>query len=86
MGATSSSADKEEDPDLSWSPGMLKYYGRAELKTSDHRYQRWGEKRILVMLKKKIPFLQYCNLQVILCSSPERAFLFLKACSVNNGR
>lgn len=44
VGATYSSADKEEDPDLSWSPGMLKYYGRAELKTSDHRYQRWGKK------------------------------------------
>lgn len=42
VGATSSSADKEEDLDLSWSPGILKYYGRAELKTSDHRYQRWG--------------------------------------------
>lgn len=42
MGATSSSADKEEDPELSWSPGMLKYYGRAELKTSDHRYQHLG--------------------------------------------
>uniref|UniRef100_A0A8C6P2B5 phosphoinositide 5-phosphatase n=1 Tax=Nothobranchius furzeri TaxID=105023 RepID=A0A8C6P2B5_NOTFU len=26
-----------EDPDYSWSPGSLKYYGRAELKTSDHR-------------------------------------------------
>lgn len=43
VGATSSSADKEEAPDLSWSPGMLKYYGRAELKTSDHRYHRWGK-------------------------------------------
>lgn len=38
VGAASSSGDKEEDPDLSWSPGQLKYYGRAELKTSDHRY------------------------------------------------
>lgn len=46
MGASSSSGDKEEDPDLSWSPGELKYYGRAELKTSDHRY-RPCNKRIL---------------------------------------
>lgn len=38
VGASSSSGDKEEDSDLSWSPGQLKYYGRAELKTSDHRY------------------------------------------------
>ncbi|XP_038563933.1 synaptojanin-1 isoform X4 [Micropterus salmoides] len=27
----------EDDPDNPWSPGILKYYGRAELKTSDHR-------------------------------------------------
>uniref|UniRef100_A0A8D3CWP7 phosphoinositide 5-phosphatase n=1 Tax=Scophthalmus maximus TaxID=52904 RepID=A0A8D3CWP7_SCOMX len=26
-----------DDPDNPWSPGALKYYGRAELKTSDHR-------------------------------------------------
>uniref|UniRef100_A0A665UZF4 phosphoinositide 5-phosphatase n=1 Tax=Echeneis naucrates TaxID=173247 RepID=A0A665UZF4_ECHNA len=26
-----------DDPDYPWSPGTLKYYGRAELKTSDHR-------------------------------------------------
>lgn len=44
VGASSSSGDKEEDPDLSWSPGQLKYYGRAELKTSDHRW-------ILVILR-----------------------------------
>uniref|UniRef100_A0A8D0A6L3 Synaptojanin-1 n=1 Tax=Sander lucioperca TaxID=283035 RepID=A0A8D0A6L3_SANLU len=29
--------DNEDDPDNPWSPGTLKYYGRAELKTSDHR-------------------------------------------------
>uniref|UniRef100_A0A8C6P170 phosphoinositide 5-phosphatase n=1 Tax=Nothobranchius furzeri TaxID=105023 RepID=A0A8C6P170_NOTFU len=33
----STSGEAEEDPDYSWSPGSLKYYGRAELKTSDHR-------------------------------------------------
>lgn len=49
VGASSSSGDKEEDGDLSWSPGKLKYYGRAELKTSDHRYRRWNQ-RILVTL------------------------------------
>uniref|UniRef100_A0A665V0N5 phosphoinositide 5-phosphatase n=1 Tax=Echeneis naucrates TaxID=173247 RepID=A0A665V0N5_ECHNA len=27
----------QDDPDYPWSPGTLKYYGRAELKTSDHR-------------------------------------------------
>lgn len=32
-------AQKEEDPDHPWSPGALRYYGRAELKTSDHRYR-----------------------------------------------
>ncbi|XP_077401809.1 synaptojanin-1 isoform X3 [Vanacampus margaritifer] len=37
VGAGSSSAENEDDPDYSWSPGTLKYYGRAELKTSDHR-------------------------------------------------
>ncbi|XP_071362361.1 synaptojanin-1 isoform X3 [Trachinotus anak] len=37
VGAASTSADYEDDPDLAWSPGTLKYYGRAELKTSDHR-------------------------------------------------
>ncbi|XP_056911468.1 synaptojanin-1 isoform X9 [Takifugu flavidus] len=30
-------AAQEEDPDNPWSPGTLQYYGRAELKTSDHR-------------------------------------------------
>uniref|UniRef100_A0A7N6ANA9 phosphoinositide 5-phosphatase n=1 Tax=Anabas testudineus TaxID=64144 RepID=A0A7N6ANA9_ANATE len=29
--------ENEDDPDQYWSPGTLKYYGRAELKTSDHR-------------------------------------------------
>jgi len=24
--------------DLNWNPGQLMFYGRAELKTSDHRY------------------------------------------------
>ncbi|XP_047462117.1 synaptojanin-1 isoform X5 [Mugil cephalus] len=37
VGASSSSARNEDDPDYPWSPGTLKYYGRAELKTSDHR-------------------------------------------------
>ena len=27
----------EDDTDGAWNPGELKYYGRAELKTSDHR-------------------------------------------------
>ncbi|XP_058483071.1 synaptojanin-1 isoform X12 [Solea solea] len=34
VGAASTSEDDAEHP---WSPGTLKYYGRAELKTSDHR-------------------------------------------------
>ncbi|XP_049598661.1 synaptojanin-1 isoform X3 [Syngnathus scovelli] len=33
----STSGENEDDPDCPWSPGTLKYYGRAELKTSDHR-------------------------------------------------
>ncbi|GAA6223836.1 synaptojanin-1 isoform X8 [Lates japonicus] len=37
VGAASTSAENEDDPDHPWSPGTLKYYGRAELKTSDHR-------------------------------------------------
>ncbi|XP_041807630.1 synaptojanin-1 isoform X2 [Chelmon rostratus] len=37
VGASSTSGENEEDPDHPWSPGTLKYYGRAELKTSDHR-------------------------------------------------
>ncbi|CAL9685440.1 unnamed protein product [Knipowitschia caucasica] len=37
VGAASISAECEDDPDQPWSPGTLKYYGRAELKTSDHR-------------------------------------------------
>ncbi|XP_074527766.1 synaptojanin-1 isoform X3 [Halichoeres trimaculatus] len=37
VGAASTSGEKEDDPDYPWSPGTLKYYGRAELKTSDHR-------------------------------------------------
>ncbi|XP_014870399.1 synaptojanin-1 isoform X3 [Poecilia latipinna] len=37
VGAASTSGDAEDNPDLTWSPGTLKYYGRAELKTSDHR-------------------------------------------------
>uniref|UniRef100_A0A8D3DZR6 Synaptojanin-1 n=1 Tax=Scophthalmus maximus TaxID=52904 RepID=A0A8D3DZR6_SCOMX len=35
--AGSTSGESEDDPDNPWSPGALKYYGRAELKTSDHR-------------------------------------------------
>lgn len=38
VGATCTSGENEDDPDHPWSPGSLKYYGRAELKTSDHRY------------------------------------------------
>ncbi|XP_055082732.1 synaptojanin-1 isoform X5 [Periophthalmus magnuspinnatus] len=37
VGAASVSGECEDDPDQPWSPGTLKYYGRAELKTSDHR-------------------------------------------------
>ncbi|KAK2828342.1 hypothetical protein Q5P01_019376 [Channa striata] len=37
VGVPSTSGDYEDDPDHLWSPGTLKYYGRAELKTSDHR-------------------------------------------------
>ncbi|CAJ1063874.1 synaptojanin-1 isoform X2 [Xyrichtys novacula] len=37
VGAASTSGEKEDDPEYPWSPGTLKYYGRAELKTSDHR-------------------------------------------------
>ncbi|XP_070700363.1 synaptojanin-1 isoform X2 [Pempheris klunzingeri] len=37
VGAASTSAEGENDPQYPWSPGTLKYYGRAELKTSDHR-------------------------------------------------
>uniref|UniRef100_A0A668S9B4 Synaptojanin-1 n=1 Tax=Oreochromis aureus TaxID=47969 RepID=A0A668S9B4_OREAU len=33
----SSSRDSDDDVEQTWSPGTLKYYGRAELKTSDHR-------------------------------------------------
>uniref|UniRef100_A0A669CI25 Synaptojanin-1 n=1 Tax=Oreochromis niloticus TaxID=8128 RepID=A0A669CI25_ORENI len=29
--------DSDDDVEQTWSPGALKYYGRAELKTSDHR-------------------------------------------------
>uniref|UniRef100_A0A667YUT7 Synaptojanin-1 n=1 Tax=Myripristis murdjan TaxID=586833 RepID=A0A667YUT7_9TELE len=36
VGAASVPAS-EDDPEHAWSPGTLKYYGRAELKTSDHR-------------------------------------------------
>ncbi|XP_067348212.1 synaptojanin-1 isoform X4 [Channa argus] len=37
VGVPSTSGENEDDPDNPWSPGTLKYYGRAELKTSDHR-------------------------------------------------
>lgn len=36
VGAASASGEQEDDPDHP-SSGTLKYYGRAELKTSDHR-------------------------------------------------
>ncbi|XP_076605862.1 synaptojanin-1 isoform X6 [Chaetodon auriga] len=37
VGASCTSTENEDDPDHPWSSGTLKYYGRAELKTSDHR-------------------------------------------------
>ncbi|XP_022065539.1 synaptojanin-1 isoform X9 [Acanthochromis polyacanthus] len=37
VGAASTFGENEEDPDHPWSAGTLMYYGRAELKTSDHR-------------------------------------------------
>uniref|UniRef100_A0A3Q3WVC7 Synaptojanin-1 n=1 Tax=Mola mola TaxID=94237 RepID=A0A3Q3WVC7_MOLML len=37
VGATSTSVENEDEPDNPWSSGTLKYYSRAELKTSDHR-------------------------------------------------
>ncbi|KAM8742410.1 synaptojanin-1 isoform 3-T4 [Acanthopagrus schlegelii] len=37
VGAASTSGENEDDPEHPWSSGTLKYYGRAELKTSDHR-------------------------------------------------
>ncbi|KAM8897995.1 synaptojanin-1 isoform 9-T11 [Spinachia spinachia] len=37
VGAASASGETDDDPDNPWSAGTLKYYGRAELKTSDHR-------------------------------------------------
>ncbi|KAM3601524.1 uncharacterized protein V6R79_014258 [Siganus canaliculatus] len=37
VGASATSGESEDDPENPWSPGTLKYYGRAELKTSDHR-------------------------------------------------
>ncbi|KAM4546528.1 synaptojanin-1 isoform 3-T3 [Fundulus diaphanus] len=37
VGVPSTSGEAEDDSELAWSPGTLKYYGRAELKTSDHR-------------------------------------------------
>ncbi|XP_072302041.1 synaptojanin-1 [Eucyclogobius newberryi] len=37
VGAASFSGECADDPGQPWSPGNLKYYGRAELKTSDHR-------------------------------------------------
>ncbi|XP_061595279.1 LOW QUALITY PROTEIN: synaptojanin-1-like [Cololabis saira] len=36
VGGASTAADAQDDPET-WSPGSLKFYGRAELKTSDHR-------------------------------------------------
>uniref|UniRef100_A0A3B4HAL4 Synaptojanin-1 n=1 Tax=Pundamilia nyererei TaxID=303518 RepID=A0A3B4HAL4_9CICH len=36
VAAASSSRDSDDDVEQTWSPGTLKYYGRAELKTSDH--------------------------------------------------
>lgn len=53
VGATCTSGENEDDPDHPWSPGSLKYYGRAELKTSDHRYQRFF---LFFFMKKKCIF------------------------------
>lgn len=54
VGAASTSGENEDDPDHPWSPGTLQYYGRAELKTSDHRYPisdiRKCYQRTLIML------------------------------------
>ncbi|XP_030216017.1 synaptojanin-1 isoform X1 [Gadus morhua] len=37
MNVVGAAAACEDDTDGAWNPGELKYYGRAELKTSDHR-------------------------------------------------
>ncbi|XP_047236078.1 synaptojanin-1 isoform X2 [Girardinichthys multiradiatus] len=37
VGVPSTSGEAEDNPEQAWSPGTLKYYDRAELKTSDHR-------------------------------------------------
>ncbi|KAL2094298.1 hypothetical protein ACEWY4_009017 [Coilia grayii] len=37
MNVVEAPAAPEEEEEYPWSPGTLKYYGRAELKTSDHR-------------------------------------------------
>ncbi|KAK5611653.1 Synaptojanin-1 [Crenichthys baileyi] len=37
VGVPSTSGEAEDNLEQAWSPGTLKYYGRAELKTSDHR-------------------------------------------------
>ncbi|MFT7818485.1 synaptojanin-1 isoform X7 [Arapaima gigas] len=37
MNLTSAAEDDDDKPQYTWIPGTLKYYGRAELKTSDHR-------------------------------------------------
>ncbi|XP_063751116.1 LOW QUALITY PROTEIN: synaptojanin-1 [Eleginops maclovinus] len=37
VGASATSGENEDDPDNPWSQGILKFYNRAELKTSDHR-------------------------------------------------
>lgn len=62
VGATSSTGEREDDPDHSWSPGTLKYYGRAELKTSDHRYQHSKNRRFPFYATSVLS----CKLQVVL--------------------
>jgi len=37
MNVVGAASAPSEDADRGWNPGELKYYGRAELKTSDHR-------------------------------------------------
>lgn len=87
VGATSSSGDREEDPDHSWGPGTLKYYGRAELKTSDHRYQHSKNRKFpfyaTSVLSCKLQLVVWCFFLIKL-DTPKWPFLFLKACGGSN--
>lgn len=88
VGATSS-GEREEDPDHSWSPGTLKYYGRAELKTSDHRYQHSKQRRFpfyatsLLSCKLKLVLWRFFLIKL---NTPKCPFLSLKACGGSNWR